>query len=533
MTPSIKQTVLTDPLFAAIRLLTEEADSLRECHTCTPDDWTGEPEAKAAYDHILEVVALLSKLRAEGVQAGDERVALQKLVDLEDMRLRLRNLHEMGHGTDYDYYHKALPAAWEAARAALASAPVAEPYDSEKRCRAYYDSDLRPFAADGLTYSVWQSVWHAAQFDRAMHPDSSKQRPHSAPVADAPCKRCGGPGWYTSHTTGYPESIPCSACNPQGVSVERLAKDPFLAAQLWRKSADAEGSPLERILEHVSEYGENMVSSTLLSVRSIARRNVETRIAAELAALASAPVASDSGVIAHAKKHADVAASLLMDARKQAPDTWRGWYDDALNHIDIARKDLERANMSSAPVAGEAQPVAWAITVPKEVSPVYWSRSEEHANEKLPDDPDGTVRRVFLDAAPQASAEPLARYCPGCGSVGPVEDEYRDCCPDGNQARMIPARLAEKCRDTFRLAIQTLLADAAANDSATPQATEAVRILFPAHLRKMWSGGEVQTWLDEHQGITPPNASAKGSLERYRKWQAEKTQADKDGCANG
>ncbi|PPA75316.1 hypothetical protein C4E15_14485 [Achromobacter spanius] len=68
---------------------------------------------------------------------------------------------------------------------------------------------------------------------------------------------------------------------------------------------------------------------------------------------------------------------------------------------------------------------------------------------------------------------------------------------------------------------------------AVHQASEAVRILFPAHLRKMWSGGEVQTWLDEHQGITPPNASAKGSLEHYRKWQAEKTQADKDGCANG
>ncbi|WP_417219001.1 hypothetical protein [Achromobacter spanius] len=129
----------------------------------------------------------------------------------------------------------------------------------------------------------------------------------------------------------------------------------------------------------------------------------------------------------------------------------------------------------SAPVAGEAQPVAWAITVPKEVSPVYWSRSEEHANEKLPDYPDGTVRRVFLDAAPQASAEPLARYCPGCGSVGPVGDEYRDCCPDGNQARMIPARLAEQCRDTFRLAIQTLLADAAANDRAAPQASATIK----------------------------------------------------------
>lgn len=60
---------------------------------------------------------------------------------------------------------------------------------------------------------------------------------------------------------------------------------------------------------------------------------------------------------------------------------------------------------------------------------------------------------------------------------------------------------------------------------AAPQASEAVRIQFPAHLRKMWSGGEVQAWLDEHQGVTPPKVSAKGSLERYRKWQAEREEA--------
>lgn len=46
--------------------------------------------------------------------------ALAELVALEDERLRLRALHEMGHGTDYDHYHKALPLAWAAARAALA-----------------------------------------------------------------------------------------------------------------------------------------------------------------------------------------------------------------------------------------------------------------------------------------------------------------------------------------------------------------------------------------------------------------------------
>ncbi|AYD65330.1 hypothetical protein DVB37_16435 [Achromobacter sp. B7] len=64
---------------------------------------------------------------------------------------------------------------------------------------------------------------------------------------------------------------------------------------------------------------------------------------------------------------------------------------------------------------------------------------------------------------------------------------------------------------------------------AAPQASQAVRILFPTHLRKMWSGGEVQAWLDNHQGITPPTASAKGSLERYRDWRAEQAEADKDG----
>lgn len=56
--------------------------------------------------------------------------------------------------------------------------------------------------------------------------------------------------------------------------------------------------------------------------------------------------------------------------------------------------------------------------------------------------------------------------------------------------------------------------------NVAPQASEAVRILFPTHLRKMWSGGEVQAWLDEHQGVTTAKPSAKGSLQRYREWQA-------------
>lgn len=61
---------------------------------------------------------------------------------------------------------------------------------------------------------------------------------------------------------------------------------------------------------------------------------------------------------------------------------------------------------------------------------------------------------------------------------------------------------------------------------AAPQpSSEPARILFPSHLRKMWSGGEVQAWLDQHQGVTPPPATAKGSLARYRQWKAEQDQA--------
>ncbi len=68
---------------------------------------------------------------------------------------------------------------------------------------------------------------------------------------------------------------------------------------------------------------------------------------------------------------------------------------------------------------------------------------------------------------PAASeAETLVRYCPGCGSIGPVEGKYRDCCPDGSDARMIPQGLAEKCRETFKIAIKKMMAEAAANDAS-------------------------------------------------------------------
>jgi hypothetical protein len=52
-------------------------------------------------------------------RADELRAVLRELVALEDMRLRLRQLHEMGHGTDYADYHRLLPLAWDEARLVL------------------------------------------------------------------------------------------------------------------------------------------------------------------------------------------------------------------------------------------------------------------------------------------------------------------------------------------------------------------------------------------------------------------------------
>lgn len=64
------------------------------------------------------------------------------------------------------------------------------------------------------------------------------------------------------------------------------------------------------------------------------------------------------------------------------------------------------------------------------------------------------LRAAIADFAASAQVdEPLTRFCPGCGSVGPVPEKYRDCCPDGSRARMIPEPLANHCRDLFLVAL--------------------------------------------------------------------------------
>jgi hypothetical protein len=69
----------------------------------------------------------------------------------------------------------------------------------------------------------------------------------------------------------------------------------------------------------------------------------------------------------------------------------------------------------------------------------------------LRDEPNGLSNAV--------QCEKLIRYCPGCGSVGDVEARFRDCCPDGPEARMIPEKLANKCRDTFQIAVRNMISE--------------------------------------------------------------------------
>lgn len=83
---------------------------------------------------------------------------------------------------------------------------------------------------------------------------------------------------------------------------------------------------------------------------------------------------------------------------------------------------------------------------------------------------EGWQARAALTAAPTppAQGEKLVRFCPGCGSVGDVPDTFRDCCPDGSNARMIPEDLATRCHDLFLLALD----GAKAQQPAVPESAD-------------------------------------------------------------
>lgn len=113
------------------------------------------------------------------------------------------------------------------------------------------------------------------------------------------------------------------------------------------------------------------------------------------------------------------------------------------------------ANPDHVAVADETpeQVIASLTTAPEEPGFVRLPRTAAEAECMA------KLGMMWLEAnAPEklAAKEPLTRFCPGCGSLGPVDAKYRDCCPDGGRARMIPESLAQRCHDLFLLALEAV-----------------------------------------------------------------------------
>ena len=75
----------------------------------------GELHDELAATALRSADHLRKAIKAE-TRADELRAVLRELVALADMKARLENLHAMGHGTDWDSYHKRHPEAWAAAR---------------------------------------------------------------------------------------------------------------------------------------------------------------------------------------------------------------------------------------------------------------------------------------------------------------------------------------------------------------------------------------------------------------------------------
>lgn len=101
MTIDIKATIR-----AAVDILTREADSLRECHTWArdPDDWSGEEDTKAAYDHELSIAGALADIPAIfDAQAAEIAQAKGQIEFLDRQNTGLRDQHSRDSKTLREY----------------------------------------------------------------------------------------------------------------------------------------------------------------------------------------------------------------------------------------------------------------------------------------------------------------------------------------------------------------------------------------------------------------------------------------------
>jgi|GEM_PF-2949113 len=106
----------------------------------------------------------------------------------------------------------------------------------------------------------------------------------------------------------------------------------------------------------------------------------------------------------------------------------------------------------------QAEPVgdAWEPTIVQgpSTSVFYGGNTAEHKN--IP------VVLLYADeyerfraaqSGQRAVSEPMVRFCPQCGLIGEPGEQYRDCCPDGSHARVVPKKFAEDCQQLFRFVV--------------------------------------------------------------------------------
>lgn len=148
-----------------------------------------------------------------------------------------------------------------------------------------------------------------------------------------------------------PAVASCPHCNGSGESRKSLGGDTGEHEELGDcPSCDGKGAQLAASVEPVVR-----VVTSVPHLRSVVVEAIPgADIPPQDALLYTAPAAAQAQPVAYAKQHADVAAQLLMDAHAKAPETWRGWYDDALTHIDIARRALA-AQDASKPAQDERE----------------------------------------------------------------------------------------------------------------------------------------------------------------------------------
>ncbi|MHA6905164.1 hypothetical protein ACEQ38_08020 [Ralstonia syzygii subsp. celebesensis] len=88
---------------------------------------------------------------------------------------------------------------------------------------------------------------------------------------------------------------------------------------------------------------------------------------------------------------------------------------------------------------------------------------------------DAKAALLAAQSGQRATPEPMVRFCPQCGLIGEPGERYRDCCPDGSHARVVPKKFAEDCRQLFRLVVDGVKAESPTTESGqqTAVATDA------------------------------------------------------------